>query len=236
MCQVALVTRFHIYVFVVCHSVVSGSATTGTAACPASLSHYLPGFIKSHVYWVSDAIQPPHPLLPSFFSCPQSFPASRSFPVSWIFTSGGQITGASSLICLYNEYSGLISFRIDCFDLLAVWGTLKSLLQHHSSKASIFWHSVFFMVQLPHWYMTTAETIALTGWTFVGKIMSLLFNILSRFVISFLPKSKCLLISWLQSPSTVICKPPQKKPLTVSTVPPSICHEVMVPEAMIVVF
>ena len=102
------------------------------------------------------------------------------------------------------EYSGLISFRIDWLDLLAVQGTLKSLLQHHSSKASIFWHSAFFIVQLSHSYMTTGKTIALTRQTFVGKVMSLLFNMLSRLVITFLPKNQCLLISWLQSPSTVI--------------------------------
>ena len=110
-----------------------------------------------------------------------------------------------------NEYSGLISFRIDRFNLLAVQGTLKSLLQHHSSKASVLWHSAFFMVQLSHPYMTTGKTIALTRWTFVGKVMSLLFNMLSRLVIAFLPRSKCLLISWLQSPSAVILEPKKIK-------------------------
>ena len=110
-----------------------------------------------------------------------------------------------------NEYSGLISFRMDWLDLLAVQGTLKSLLQHHSSKASILRHSAFFIVQLSHPYMTTGKTIALTRWTFVGKVMSLLFNMLSRLVITFLPRSKCLLISWLQSPSTVILEPPKNK-------------------------
>ena len=108
-----------------------------------------------------------------------------------------------------NEYSGLISFRMDCFDLLAVPGTLKSLLQHHSSKASILRCSAFFIIQLSYPYMTTGKTIALTGWTFVGKVMSLLFNMLFRFGIAFLPRSKCLLISWLQSPSTVILEPPK---------------------------
>jgi len=103
-----------------------------------------------------------------------------------------------------NEYSGLISFRMDWLDLLAVHGTLKSLLQHHSSKASILWHSAFFIVQISHPYMTTGKTIALTRWTFVDKVMPLLFNILSRLVIAFLPRSKHLLISWLQSPSAVI--------------------------------
>ena len=106
-----------------------------------------------------------------------------------------------------NEYSGLTSFRIDWFDLLAVQGTLKSLLQHYNSKASILWCSAFFMVQLSHLYMTTWETIALTRWTFVGKVMSLLFKMLSRLVIAFLPRSKHLLISWLQSPSSVILEP-----------------------------
>ena len=110
-----------------------------------------------------------------------------------------------------NEYSGLISFRIDWLDLLAVQGTLKNLLQHHSSKASILRCSAFFMVQFSHPYMTTGKTIALTRWTFVGKVMSLLFNMLSRLVIAFLPRSKYLLISWLQSPSAVILEPPQNK-------------------------
>ena len=110
-----------------------------------------------------------------------------------------------------NKYSRLISFRIDWLDILAVHGTLKSLLQHHSSKASILWCSVFFMVQLSHPYMTTGKAIALTIQTFVGKVMSLLFNMLSRFVIAFLPRSKCLLISWLQSPSAVILEPPKNK-------------------------
>ena len=109
------------------------------------------------------------------------------------------------------EIPGLISFRMDWLDLLSVQGTLKSLLQHHSSKASILWHSAFFTVQLSHPYMTTGKTIALTRWTFVGKAMSLLFNMLSRFVITFLPRNKCLLISWLQSPSALILDPPKNK-------------------------
>ena len=110
-----------------------------------------------------------------------------------------------------SEYSGLISFRIDCLDLLAVQGILKSLLQHHSSKASILRCSAFYIVQLSHPYMSTGKTIALTRWTFVGKVMSLLFNMLSRLVITVLPRSKCLLISWLQSPSAVILEPPPPK-------------------------
>ena len=114
-----------------------------------------------------------------------------------------------------NEYSGLISFRIDWFDLLAVQGTLKSLLQHHNSKPSVLRHSALFIVQLSRPYMTTGKTIALTRWTFVGKIMSLLFNMLSRLVITFLPRSKRLLISWLHSPSAVILEPPKIKSDTV---------------------
>ena len=135
-----------------------------------------------------------------------------------------------------NEYSGLISFRMDWLDLLAVRGTLKSLLQHHSSKASILQHSAFFMVQLSHPYMTTGKTIALTRRILVGKVMSLLFNMLSRLVIAFLPRSKHLLISWLQSLSAVILEPKKRKSLTVSIVCPYICHEVMEPDAMILVF
>ena len=111
----------------------------------------------------------------------------------------------------FNEHSGLISFRMDWLDLLAVQGTLKNLLQHHSSKASILRHSAFFIVQLSHPYMTIGKTMALTRWTFVGKVMSLLFNMLSRLVITFLPRSKRLLISWLQSTSAVILEPPQNK-------------------------
>ena len=116
---------------------------------------------------------------------------------------------------------------MDWLDLLAIQGTLESLLQHHSSKASILQCSAFFIVQHSHPYMTTGKTIALTGWTFVGKVMSLLFNMLSRLVIAFLPRSKCLLISWLQSPSAVILESPKIRPVTVSTVSPSICHDVM---------
>ena len=126
-----------------------------------------------------------------------------------------------------NEYSGLISFRIDYwFDLLVVQWTLKNLLQYHNSKASILWH-VFFTVRLSLLYMTTGKILALTIWTFVGKVMSLLFNMLSRFVIAFLPRSKHLLISWLQSPSAVVWEPKKRKYVTASTFPPFICHEVL---------
>ena len=128
-----------------------------------------------------------------------------------------------------DEHPGLISFRVDWLDCLAVQGTLKSLLQHHSSKASILGCSVFFTVQLSNPYMTSGKTIALTRQTFVGKVMSLLFNMLSRLVITSLPKSKRLLISWLQSPSAVILEPQKLKSDTVSTVSPSTCHEMMGP-------
>ena len=165
-----------------------------------------------------------------------------------IFPSIGVFSGESALHIRWPKYwnfSFNISpssehpapiFRMDWLDLLAVQGTLKSLLQHHSSKASMLVCSAFFIVQLSHPYMTTGKTIALTRWTFVGKVMSLLFNILSRLVITFLPKSKRLIISWLQSPSAVILKPTKIKSCTVSTVSPSICHEVMGPDAMILVF
>ena len=147
--------------------------------------------------------------------------------MSQLFASGGQSIEVWVNISPSNEHSGLIFFRMDWLDLLAVQGTLKSLLQHHSSKASILLHSAFFIVRLSHPYMTTGKTIALTRWTFVGKVMSLLFNMLSRLVITFLPRSKCLLISWLQSPSAVIMEPRKIKSATVSTVSPSICHEMM---------
>ena len=135
-----------------------------------------------------------------------------------------------------NEHPGLISFRMDWMDLLEVQGTLKSLLQHHSSKTSILRCSAFFTVQLSHPYMTNGKTIALTRWTFVGKVISLLFNMLSRLVMTFLPRSKCLLISWLQSPSAVILEPKKIKSDTASTVSASTFHEVMRSDAMILVF
>ena len=157
-----------------------------------------------------------HPTISSsvipFSSCLQSFPASGSFLMSQLFASGGQSIGASALASvLPTNIQGWFPLAFTKwsarFDLLAVQGTLKSLLQHHSSKASILWHSAFFRVQLSHPYTTTGKTIALTRWIFVGKVMSLLFNMLSRFVIAFLPRSKHLLISWLQSPSAVILDP-----------------------------
>ena len=156
---------------------------------------------------------------------------SRFFHIGW-----PKYWNFSFSISPSNEYSGLISFRTDWFDFLTVQGTLKSLLQHHSSKASILQCSAFFMVKLSQLYMTAGKTIALTRWTFVDKVMSLLFNMLSRLVITFLPRNKHLLNSWLQSPSAVILKAPQIKSVTVSTVSPSICHEVMRPDATILVF
>ena len=171
-----------------------------------------------------------HPTISSSvvpFSCLQSFPAAGPFPMSQCFGSGGQSIGVFSFsINPSNEYSGMISLRIDWLGILAVQGTLKSLLQIQRSKASILQHSAFFIVQLSHPYMTTGKTIALSRWTFVGQVMSLLFNMLSRLVINFLPRSKRLLISWLQSPSVVILEPRKIKSDTVSTVSPSISHEV----------
>ena len=142
-----------------------------------------------------------HPAISSsvipFSSCLQYFPASGSFPMSQLFAWGGQLWSFSFSIIPFKEIPGLISFRMDWLDLLAVQGTLKSLLQHHTSKASVLWCSAFFTVQLSHPYMTTGKTIALTRRTFIGKVKSLLFNMLSRLVITFLPRSKHLLISWL---------------------------------------
>ena len=152
------------------------------------------------------------------------------------FTSGDQSIGVSaSVISPSNEYSGLISFGMDYLDLLEVQGTLKSLLQHHSSKASILQGSAFFVVQLIHPHMTTGKTIALTRWTFVGKVMSQLFNMLSRLVVTFLPRSKRPLISWMQSPSAVILELKKIKSIMVSIVSLSIYHGVMRPDALILV-
>ena len=172
--------------------------------------HQLLESTQPHVHW-----QGFHPTISSsvvpFSSCLQSFPASGSFPMSQLLTPTHtrwpNYWSFSFSISLSNEYSGLISFRMDWLDLLVVQWTLKSLLQHHSPKASILQHSAFFIVQLSHSYMTIGKTKALTSWTLVGKVMSLLFNLLSRLVITFLPKSKCLLISWLQLPSAVILEP-----------------------------
>ena len=159
--------------------------------------HQLPEFTQTHDHWVGDTIQPSHPLsLPS--SPPSIFPSIRVFSnESTLHIRWPQYWSFSFNISPSNEHSGLITFRMDLLVLLAVQGTLKSYLQHHSSKASILRHSAFFIVQLSHPYMTTGETIALTRQTFVGKVVSLLFNMLSRLIITFLPKSKHILISWL---------------------------------------
>ena len=170
-------------------------------------------------------------LLPSIFPSIRVFSNELALPIRW-----PKYWSFSFSISPSNEYSGLISFRIDWFDLLAVQGTLKTLFQHHNWKASILQCSAFIMVHLSHPYTTTGKTIALTRWTFVGKVMSLLFNILSRFVIAFLPSSKCILISWLQPPSAVILEPKKIKSVTVSIVSPSIYHEGMGPDAVIFIF
>ena len=173
-----------------------------------------------------------HLLLP-----PSIFPSIRVFSnESALHIKWPKYWSFSFNISPSNEYSGLISFRMDWLDLLAVQGTLKSFLQHHSSKASILQCSAFFIVQLSHPYMTTGKTTALTRQIFVGKAMSLLFTMLSRLIISFLPRSRHLLISWLQSPSAVILEPRKIKSATVPTVSPSISYEVMGPDAMIFVF
>ena len=199
--------------------------------------HQLPEFTQTHVHRVSDAIQPSHPRSSPSPPAPNPSQSIRVFsnesalhirwPKYWSFSFS---TSPS------NEHPGLIFFRMDWLDLLAVQGNLKSLLQCHSSKASILRPSAYFTVQLSHPYMTTGKTIALTRWTLVSKVISLLLNILSRLVITFLPRSKCLLISWLQSPSAVILEPQNIKSDTVSTVSPSISHEVMGPDAMIFIF
>ena len=218
-------------------SVVSDFATQWTVAHQASLSFTISWSLLKFMF--IESVMPSnhlilyHPLL----LLPSSFPSIRVFsnesalcirwPKYWSF---------SFSISPSSENSGSISFKIDWFDLLVVQGTLKSLLQYHTSKASVLQHSAFFIVQLSHPYITTGKTIGLTRRTFVGKVMSLLFNTLSRFVVAFHLRSKHLLISWLQSPSTVILEPKKIKSVTVSILSPSICHEVMGPDAMILVF
>ena len=174
-----------------------------------------------------------------FVLLPSVFPSIRVFlkesvlhirwPKYWIFSFSFSIRPS-------NENKGLITFTNDWLDLLAVHGTLKNHLQHHSSKASILWHLAFFIVQLSHPQMISGKNIAFCIWTFLGEVMSLLFNMLSSLVIAFLPRRKCLLISWLQSQSAVILEPKKIKSLTISIVSLSICHEVMGPGAMILVF
>ena len=170
-------------------------------------------------------------LLSSIFPSISVFSNESSLPFRW-----PKYWTFSLNISISNEYSELTSFRNDWFDLPALQGILKSFLQHHRLKASVLQHSTFFLVQLSHRYMSTGKTIALTRWTFVGKVKSLLFNMLSQSVIAFLPRSKGLLVAWLQSPSAVILEPKKIKTVTVSIVSQSICHEVMGPDTMIFVF
>ena len=191
--------------------------------------HQLPESTQTHIHQVGDAFH--HLILCRHLTCLQSFPELGSFQMSQLFASGGQSIGVSASTSVLpmniQDLSHLGWTEKDSLDLLAVQGTLKSLLQHHSSKASILQHSSFFIVQLLHSYITTGKTIALTRRIFVGKVMSLLFNMLSRLLITFLPRSKHLLISWLKSPSAVILELKKIKPAIVS---PCISHEVMGPE------
>ena len=213
------------------------SATPWTAACQAFLSITNSWSLLKHMS--IELVMPSshlilcHPLLllPSIFPSIRVFSNESVLHIRW-----PKYWSFSFNISPSNEYSGLISFRMDWLDLLAAQGTLKSLSQHHGSKASILWCSAFFTVQLSHPYMTTGKTIPWIKWTFVGRVMSLLFNMLSRFVIAFLPRSKHLLISWLQSQFSVISEPGRRESAHIFTFPPSICHEVMGPDAMMLVF
>ena len=215
----------HVVVVVQLLNRVQLFATPWTAAHQASLSftssQCLLKFMAIELMILFNHFILCHPLLllSSIFPNNRVFSNESGFPIRW-----PKYWSFSFSISPSKEYSGLISFRIDWFDLLAVQGTLQSLLQHHSSKASIFWRSVFFMVQLSHLYMTTGKIIALTICSFVGKMMSLIFNTLSRFVTAFLSRSKNLLISWLQSPPAVILEAKKIKFVTVSVFPLSICH------------
>ena len=203
-------------------SVQFGSVTQSCPTLCNPMNHSTPGLPVHHQLPRVHSNSCPlsrwrHPAISSsvvpFSSCPQFLPASGSFPMSHLFAWGGQSTGVSpsASVLPMNTQDWSISFRMDWLDLLAVQGTLKNLLQHHSSKASILQHSAFFTVQISHPNMTTGKTIALTRWTFVDKVISLLFNILSGLVITFLPRSKGILISWLHSPSAVILEPQKKK-------------------------
>ena len=228
-------TILHLSQFILCfssvqfsHSVLSESATPWTATCQASLSITNSRsllkllFIESVMPSNHFTLCHPFLLLPSIFPSIKVFSNESVLRIRW-----PKYWSFSFSISPSNEYSGLISFRMDQLDLLAVQGTLKSLFQHHSSEASILRHSACSIVQLSHRYMTTGKIIALIRQTFTGKVMSLLFNMLSRFVIAFFSRSKHLLISYLQSPSAVILEPKKIKYVTVSIVSPSICHEVM---------
>ena len=243
-CPITLYYHINFIYICVCISSVQSLSRVQLFATPWTAAHQASLLITN--FWnllrlmAIELVMPSHHLIlcHSLLLSPSIFPSIRVFssesvlcirwPKYWSFRFS---------ISPSNEHSVLISFRMDWLDLLIVQGTLKSLLQHHSSKASILQRSAFFIGQLAHHpYMTTVKTIALTRQTFLGKVMSLLFNMLSRLVITFLPKSKCLLISWLQSPSAVILELRKIKSATVTTVSPSICHEVMGPDAMISVF
>ena len=242
-----LILKYQNYVSKHLYTLILVSGSSVAQSCPTlcnpmacsvasfPVHHQLLELAQIHVHWVGDAhnhliLCCPLLLLPLIFPSIRIFSSesviSITWPKYWCF---------SFSISPSNEYSGLISFRMDWLDLLAVQGTLKNLLQSHSSKASILQSSAFFTVQLSHPHMTTGKTIALTRQIFVGKVMSLFLNTLSRLVITFLPRIKRLLISWLQSPSAVILEPKKIKFLTVSIVSPSICHEVMGPDVMIFV-
>ena len=206
--------------------VMSNSETPWTAACQSSLSFTISWSLLKLMS--IESVMPsnhlilcrPLLLLPSIFPSIRVFSSESALRIRW-----SKHWSLSFSISPSSEYSGLISFRIDWFDLFAIQRTLKSLLQHHSSEASVLQHSAFFVVQLSHPFMATGKTIALTIRTFVGKVMSLHFNMLSRLVIVFLPRSRHLLISWLQSPSAVILEPKKIKSVTVFIVSPSICHQ-----------
>ena len=223
-----MLTDFKILSSVQPLSCVQLFATPWTAACQAFLSitnsWSLPKLMSIESVMPSNhlILCCPLLLLPSIFPNIRVFTNESALHIRW-----PKYWSFSFNITPCKKYPGLISLRMDWLNLLAVQGILKSLLQHHSSKASVFLHSALFIVQLSHPYMTTGKTIALTRWTFVGKVMSLLLNMLSRLVITFLLRSKRLLISWLQSPSAVILEPNKIKSDTVSTVSPSISHEVM---------
>ena len=231
----------YIYIYIYQFNSISQLRPT---LCDA-MDYSMPGFPVHHHSQSLLKLVSIESVIPSnhFILCPPLLLLSSIFPSIRVFSHESVLRIRWPKYCSFsfnispsNEYSGLISLRMDWLDLLAVQGTLKSLLQHHSSKASILQPSAFFIVQLSHSYMTTGKIIALTRWTFVGKVMSLLFTSLSRLDITFHPRSERPLISWLQSPSAVILEPPKIKSDTVSTVSPSICHEVIGPDSMLLVF
>ena len=232
-----------ILLFLICSSVLLLFSYSVISACDPMI-HSRTKSLSSTMSWIWLKFMSIQSVMPSnhlilcclHFFFPSSFPKSASFPMSRLFPSGGKILEFNFSIRYSHEYSGLIPFSNDWFDLFSVQGTLKSLLQHHNSKASIFQRSAFFMVQRSHPHMTTGRNIALTRHPSFGNVKSLLFITWSRFVIAFLPRSKCLLVLWLQSPSTVILEPKKIKSVTVSPFSPFIFHEVMRSDTMILVF